>query len=592
MISDKIREAVAKAREQLAARSAGKPVAKAQIASAVAAAVILLVPQIASTPLIPINSWKWNSEQTQAITNGVVGKSFVLIGAAGTGKTTTLKGLLQEVLQSGSVPLLISSTKNLDINSPGIVLVSYTRRAVRNIAKQMPKELRSHCMTIHKLIEFAPEIYYETNEMGAEVKKTRFSPQRNRQNPLPAEITKVVIDESSMVDLALFDKLWDALPNPYSVQFIFLGDLNQLPPVYGHPILGQKLLQLPIVELTQVYRQALESPIIALALSVKNNNFMQFNKDAVELWSGDKFKKPDGTWNHLAFDAKEVNEVTTLEMPGRGKVTLHPWKKRLDTELGLTAMKGQLKSWIEKGVYNPDEDLVLCPWNKSFGALELNKAIADKLGKMREAYIYEIIAGFETVYYAVGDKLLVDKQDAIILEINKNPKYFGKHTRAPSQTIDRWGNSTTKDVVYEDFEDYDVDDMLAELGDVSDRSAQASHTIRVRLLDTEEIVTLSRSAEFNGSSFGYAMTVHKAQGSECRKVFFITHHCHSAMLFRELVYTAATRAAEELYIVMSPMMLTKAAKSPRIKGDTLAAKLEFYTERLKERIASEGEYVG
>ena len=56
------------------------------------------------------------------------------------------------------------------------------------------------------------------------------------------------------------------------------------------------------------------------------------------------------------------------------------------------------------------------------------------------------------------------------------------------------------------------------------------------------------------------------------------------MLFRELVYTGITRAAEDLYIVMSPMMLAKAGNSPRVKGDTLAAKLEFYASRMKERI--------
>jgi exodeoxyribonuclease V alpha subunit len=104
------------------------------------------------------------------------------------------------------------------------------------------------------------------------------------------------------------------------------------------------------------------------------------------------------------------------------------------------------------------------------------------------------------------------------------------------------------------------------------------------MVDREEEVQITKSAVVNNSLFAYVITVHKAQGSECRKVFFLTHNCHSKMLFRELVYTGITRAAEELHIVCSPMMLQTAANRPRIKGDTLAAKLEFYKERMKEEL--------
>jgi len=461
----------------------------------------------------------------------------------------------------------------------------------------MPPELKQHCMTIHTLIEFKPEFYFETGENGEEIKKMRFAPARNSANPLPEELLKVVIDESSMVDLDLFDKLLDALPNRHRVQFIFLGDLNQLPPVYGDPILGQKLLQLPIVELTQVYRQALESPIIALALAVKNNNFAQFNKDAVDLWTGDRFRKADGTADYAKFQAQDLSflidptdkkkpALVTLEKEGRGKVTLQVWKNRTELEVGLAFLQGQLKAWIDSGYYQPDEDLVLCPWGKSFGTVELNKAIADKLGKTRNAVVHEIIAGFQKYYYAVGDKLLVDKQEAIITEININPKYFGKRGARPSEKMNRWGDNADKSVSLEDFEGLDFDVLLDELADVSERSAQASSTIRVRMLDSGEEEVLNKASQFNNSSFGYAITVHKAQGSECRKVFLLTHYCHSAMLYRELMYTAITRAAEELHIILTPMTLSKAGKTPRIKGDTLAAKLEFYKERLKERISN------
>ena len=534
------------------------------------------IPTVAPAPAIPVKTsgaWEWNAEQTEAISKGNVGESFCLIGAAGTGKTTTLRGMLQQLVQSGRVPMLQSGTQHLSVNTPGIVLVSFTRRAVRNIARQMPPELRPHCLTIHKLIEFAPEEYWDTNEEGEQVRKMRFAPQKNAGSPLPRELKIIVLDESSMISTDLMRQLLDALPNRHTVQFIFLGDLNQLPPVYGNAILGKSLLELPIVELTQVYRQALESPIIALALGVKNNNFRQFNKDAHELWGA-----PAG------WDVKDVKEKIVLEKPGRGKVTIQPWKRKFEMDQSLGMMQDQVCKWIDDGYYNPDEDLILCPWKKpdTFSTEELNRAIAQKLSRIRDLLVFEVIAGYNKHYFSVGDKILVDKQDAVIESIEPNPKYVGKKPAKPSKTMTRWGVGAEIDL--ETANHQDIDELLQNLAEVEDRTAECSHIIRVKMLDTDETVQITKSAVINNSSFAYAITVHKAQGSECRKVFFLTHYCHSKMLFRELVYTALTRAAEELHIVCSPMMLSSAAGRPRIKGDTLQAKLEFYAQRFKEEL--------
>lgn len=531
----------------------------------------LTLPPVVAAPVVTNGEWTWNKEQDDAIKKGIFGESFCLIGAAGTGKTTTLRGMLLQMLKSGRIPMLQSATQWLSANTPGVVLLSYTRRAVRNIARQMPKELQAHCLTIHKLLEFAPEKYFETDADGNQVTKMRFVPQRNRQFPLPRDLRTIIIDESSMVSTDLMELLLDALPNRHNVQFIFLGDLNQLPPVYGNAVLGRSLLELPIVELTQVYRQALESPIIALALSVKNNNFKQFNIDAVDLWGAEK-----------GFDVREVKKKITLDKPGRGKVTIQPWKGKYEMEDALHMMCGQLHKWIETEEYLPDEDMVLCPWNKAFGADEMNKSIAQKLSKMRDLPVFEVIAGYNKHYFSVGDKLLVDKQEAFIKDIYPNPKYVGKKPAKPSKNLTRWGAGAEMDL--DSVDTRDIDELLENLADVEDRTAESSHVIKVLMVDTDTEELITKSATINAALFAYVITVHKAQGSECRKVFFLTHNCHSKMLFRELVYTGVTRAAEELHVVCSPMMFQTAANRPRIKGDTLAAKLEFYAERLKEEI--------
>lgn len=581
---ERILEAIVNAKRILAENAAKKlaTVKAAEDERTSRLGITIAAPIVQAVHVLSSGGFTWNTEQQTAIDYVEFGKSCCLIGAAGTGKTTTLKGALLNALAKHRIPPLEVGTKHLAGGAPGVALISYTRRAVRNIARQMPPELKGHCITFHKLVEYEPQYYSEWDaESETEVNKMRFAPARNVYNSLPRNLKLIIVDEASMLSIDYFNELLAALPNVNEVQFIFLGDLNQLPPVYGQAILGKMLLQLPIIELTRVYRQALESPIISLALAVKDNNFDTFTKECHD-------KTFAVTTEELVFGPKIVKTKTIIKRDGRGKVTLHPWKKSLDKDDALHAMQQQLGLWIKDGTYDPEQDLVLCPWNKSFGADELNLAIADRLAKNAGKKVHEVIAGFSKFYFAVGDRLLIDKQEATILEIKMNPRYLGKIPQPASTTLNRWGYGGTGDnsgMFGDDstITNDDIDLMLLHASDVEDRTSEASHEVKVFFQDSETEFTITKSAVLNGSTFGYAMTVHKAQGSECRRVFFLTHGCHAAMCSRELVYTAITRAAEELYIVMEPGLLGKSASKPRIKGDTLSAKLEFFASRLEEK---------
>lgn len=531
------------------------------------------------------SSRDWNPEQELAITSGLEGKSFCLIGAAGTGKTSTLKGLVASLIANNLLPIIQAgtSTKQLQAGKPGIVLVSYTNMAVRQIAKHFSKDITT--CTIHKLLEFAP-VYYEIEDpVTGETKKTmRFEPSRHRRNPLPRELKTIVVDESSMVDCELIDLLVDALPNPAAVQWIFLGDLNQLPPVYGGPILGRKLLELPIVELTRVYRQALESPIISLAIKMK---------DGLQIPLTEK----------IADDRGE-----------HGNLIINPWSKSISWEDALDKASNFCKAAIKEGILDIYKDMILCPHNVGFGTIELNHRIADWLGRQRDAEVFEVIAGFNKHYLAVGDKVLVRKREAIITNISWNRDYSGKRPMdARRYKIDRWGGATKISGAELSWEqqnaDTDVDAILQSMvaatsGEVEDRKHAASHAITVRYIngtdpttwtpndsaDTDELYEtdlLDTAAAINEMLFAYVITVHKSQGSEWRKVLLILHTKHSAMCSRELLYTAITRAAKELIIICEPDRgvktgtLTKAAKNPRLKGNTLAEKLVSLKEKFE-----------
>lgn len=582
--------AIEKAKARLAAIKQIETASAAKAQESLEASRVLAVPDLAAKGWRIDDSVQWNVEQNQAISAALAGKSFCLIGAAGTGKTTTVKGMYQSLMMNDMIPPIATGhgTKYLHAGAPGIAIVSFTNMAVRQVAKNFSADVT--CVTIHKLLEFAP-VYYEVDDgHGAIVKKMKFEPTRNKTNPLPKELNRIWVDESSMVDTELFQLLIDALPDPSSVQFVFLGDLNQLPPVYGGPILGRKLLDLPIVELTTVYRQALLSPIIRYAHDMKNGKGIVVTK---------KIDEDNGE---------------------HGRVIIHPWAKALGAEDALNKAQNFCKAAIKEQQLDIYRDIILCPYNVSFGVLELNSAIADWLGRERGAKVHEVVAGFEQKYLAVGDKVLVQKQEAIIMEITRNGNYSGKRPiDAERFDIDRWGGARLrKDSVSvdtptpADFDDaaFDVDAFLDSMQttDITERKHQASHRVKVRFIkdhdkkkgnignwaagdefsdpdDEFSETVLSSAAELNEMLFGYAITVHKSQGSEWRRVFFLLHRSHAKMCSRELMYTGMTRAREYLYIICEPDSATtqgtlnRAARNPRLKGNTLAEKLVSLKEQ-------------
>ncbi len=163
-------------------------------------------------------------------------KIIILTGGPGTGKTTTLRGL-------------VAFLHELEIE---VLLAAPTGRA----AKRMTESAGHDAKTIHRLLEFVPR----TN---------RF--ERCARKPLQAHV--VVIDEVSMVDIELFAALLDAL-DPKS-RLVLVGDPDQLPSVGPGTVLADLLVlersfrhQLSVVRLTEIFRQAQSSLIVTGAYDV------------------------------------------------------------------------------------------------------------------------------------------------------------------------------------------------------------------------------------------------------------------------------------------------------------------------------------
>ncbi len=193
-----------------------------------------------------VNSWidrytekkgiELSEEQRRAVQTAAAERVMVLTGGPGTGKTTSLKAI---------VALFHAMQKR-------VLLASPTGRAAQRLSEVVGEEAK----TLHRLLEFDP---------------SRLSFKRNEENPLEADL--IIVDEASMLDLLLANNLLKAVP--LQAQLILVGDVDQLPSVGPGTVLRDLIDsgRVPVVRLTQVFRQAAASLIIQNAHRINRGQF-------------------------------------------------------------------------------------------------------------------------------------------------------------------------------------------------------------------------------------------------------------------------------------------------------------------------------
>jgi len=169
--------------------------------------------------------------QAEAIRTALQSKTMVITGGPGVGKTTIVNSILR-ILAAKSVKLLLCAP---------------TGRA----AKRMTEATGMEAKTIHRLLEFDPKA---------------FGFKRDEENPLDCDL--LVIDESSMVDVMLMQSLLKAVPS--NAALLIVGDIDQLPSVGPGQVLADIIGSgaVPVMRLTEVFRQAAQSKIITTAHAI------------------------------------------------------------------------------------------------------------------------------------------------------------------------------------------------------------------------------------------------------------------------------------------------------------------------------------
>jgi len=398
----------------------------------------------------------YEEQQRKAMVEAVATGTLILTGGPGTGKTTTLRGV---------ITLLESMGETVAIAAP-------TGRAAKRISELTGREAK----TLHRMLEV---------RFGVDEDEEGLVFDRNERNPLDADA--VVVDEMSMVDVMLFEHLLRATKT--GCRLILVGDTDQLPAVGAGCVL-QDLMDsgtVPVVQLTQVFRQALESRIVYNAHRIVKGEPMELDNKS------DCFYMPRPS-------AAAVNE-TVLEL----------CHHRLPAAYGYTHLEG-----IQ----------VLCPGRKGeVGTVEMNRRLQELLNPPDKKKAEITVEG---VTLRVGDKVMHNRNN-----------YDIPWTRDDGECGSGIFNG-------------DIG-VLEEI-----RLREDMLTVRY----DDRVATYTKE-DAQDLELAYAITVHKSQGSEFEAVILPLFRNTPHLCYRNLLYTAVTRAKSLLVIVGSRETLDKMIENDR-----------------------------
>ena len=393
--------------------------------------------------------------QRQAVELAAQEELLILTGGPGTGKTTSVRGIVALFERMG-----------LDV-----LLCAPTGRAAKRMGELCGKEAQ----TIHRLLGMS------WNEQTGDVTFTK-----NEKEPLEADA--VIVDETSMVDLALMRALLAAL-RP-GCRLVLVGDPDQLPSVGAGNVFGDLIRseRVATVALKDIFRQAEQSAIVRSAHLVNEGRLPELQNTA----ASDFFFLP------RRDSVRLVDTVVEL------------CRTRLPEKMHIPAESIQVLTATRKG------DTGTAALNRALQAA-LNPAGAGRREKR-----------FGDLVFREGDRVMQTRNDYDVLwEREDGTAGAGIFNGDVGKILQIDPSGELISIAFDDRVATYTADMLAEL------------------------------------DMAYAMTVHKAQGSEYRAVIFVSAPAAPGLMVRGVLYTAITRARELLILVGDDVSLGKMAANDR-----------------------------
>ena len=376
---------------------------------------------------------------------------------------------------------------------------------------------------------------------------------RDAASPLDADV--VVVDESSMLDVPLCAALLDAVKP--DAQLVFVGDADQLPSVGPGSVLRDVLLSraVPAVQLRDVFRQAEQSGIVRAAHAIN---------------AGRMPEVPVRRWDAAAFalaPAAEAADAATRPSPTAAATKTHTedWTGADCVWITLSddspaGYEGALESLFEGSLpalagLDPARDVqVLTPFRRG-------PASTSQLNAFLQARLNPPARGKAET--RVGDVTLREG-DRVLQQRNDYTKEVFNGDLGTVTAVDGDGSVRVVFGAAASEAGGAAGDSAGGAASAGDEDAASVSPVARAVASLESgvgrEVSYSR-AESRDLLPAWALTVHKAQGSEYRAVVLCLANAHRPLLRRELVYTAASRAKEALIVLAPPSAMRVAVET-------------------------------
>ena len=387
-------------------------------------------------------SIKLSEIQIDAIKSCFEENISIITGGPGTGKTTIINTISKIFIENGY---------NISLCAP-------TGRA----AKRIEETTRIEAKTIHRMLGYIPSSYDDIGHF-----------EYNEDNPLDTDV--IIIDEMSMVDLVLFEKLLRGIKD--NTKLIIVGDVDQLPSVGAGNVLKDLINsnKIKYTKLIDIFRQSENSNIIVNAHKINNGQEPILNEKNSDFF-------------FLNTDAPSITRNVVVDLISRRLPKAYGYDYSKDIQILTQSRKG------------------IC------GVFELNKLLQDILNPKTEASD-EILVGNKL--FRVNDKVMQTKNNYNLSFIDdEGEENFGVYNGDMGHIIfiDKSSNKLTVEMDDKRLIEYSLED-----------------------LDNLELA--------------YAITIHKSQGSEFKSVIIPMFDGYKLLQTRNLLYTAITRAKENIVIV-------------------------------------------
>lgn len=387
-------------------------------------------------------SIKLSEIQIDAIKSCFEENISIITGGPGTGKTTIINTISKIFIENGY---------NISLCAP-------TGRA----AKRIEETTRIEAKTIHRMLGYIPSSYDDIGHF-----------EYNEDNPLDTDV--IIIDEMSMVDIVLFEKLLRGIKD--NTKLIIVGDVDQLPSVGAGNVLKDLINsnKIKYTKLIDIFRQSENSNIIVNAHKINNGQEPILNEKNSDFF-------------FLNTDAPSITRNVVVDLISRRLPKAYGYDYSKDIQILTQSRKG------------------IC------GVFELNKLLQDILNPKTEISD-EILVGNKL--FRVNDKVMQTKNNYNLSFIDdEGEENFGVYNGDMGHIIfiDKSSNKLTVEMDDKRLIEYSLED-----------------------LDNLELA--------------YAITIHKSQGSEFKSVIIPMFDGYKLLQTRNLLYTAITRAKENIILV-------------------------------------------